>query len=346
MKMINPVAAVRAAALLSVAYCLADSAHAGEFDEADFTLRFPAALSRFSPYADVAAVGGASVGSPWPSSGNPAAIAWRREDASFRISPQFSDVSFDEGTSFRVFTESLSVDADSFGRFLLTAAQVRSNREATRDGLVYDFELDLGQIAWSLRPAAQWSVGASFRYSRSSSDFDLDSLRASATDDQTYLGAIGVMHAPRENLLVGAMVEYGVTHARTTSFDVFGLGIGDIASDDTIDQVVVRIGTSYEYMPRSTAYLDYHFGRFDGGAGELTIHRFLLGFEQRIVDWLFVRGGMSADSRGNVSPTAGIGVYPLPSLSIDLAYQDDYFPEVEREFGSARTLSLSLSLSL
>ena len=44
------------------------------FEEVDLSLRFPAALSRFSSYADVAAVGGASAGSKWGSSINPASI--------------------------------------------------------------------------------------------------------------------------------------------------------------------------------------------------------------------------------------------------------------------------------
>ena len=52
-------------------------AYADGFDEKDFSLRFPAALSRFSSYADVAATGGASAGSKWQSSVNPASIAWQ-----------------------------------------------------------------------------------------------------------------------------------------------------------------------------------------------------------------------------------------------------------------------------
>jgi hypothetical protein len=54
---------------------LAGPAVAGEFDHYDFSLRLPAALSRFSSYGDVAGTGGASAASPWSTSANPASAA-------------------------------------------------------------------------------------------------------------------------------------------------------------------------------------------------------------------------------------------------------------------------------
>jgi len=60
-------------------------AYADGLDNKDFSLRFPAALSRFSSYADVAATGGASAGSKWQSSVNPAATAWQSIPGSYHL---------------------------------------------------------------------------------------------------------------------------------------------------------------------------------------------------------------------------------------------------------------------
>ena len=106
-------------ALLIALACLENNAYADGFDDKDFSLRFPAALSRYSSYADVAATGGASAGSKWQSSVNPASTGWQSIPSRyhFTLSPQYSSIIFREGTILHVIAESVTKDFEEFGTF-------------------------------------------------------------------------------------------------------------------------------------------------------------------------------------------------------------------------------------
>jgi hypothetical protein len=76
-----------------------------KFQRFDFSLRFPAALSRVATYGDVAGVGGASAASRFQSSVNPAAAAWSLDrNGALRVSasPQATQVNFDRGQRFTI----------------------------------------------------------------------------------------------------------------------------------------------------------------------------------------------------------------------------------------------------
>jgi hypothetical protein len=123
-------------------------AYADGFDDKDFSLRFPAALSRFSSYADVAATGGASAGSKWQSSVNPASTACQRMPGGYQLSLnlQYSQIIFQEGTVLHVISESITKDFEKFGTFQVALAQVRSNNRATRQGIKFSYDMDYVQL--------------------------------------------------------------------------------------------------------------------------------------------------------------------------------------------------------
>src|SRR5262245_29281307 len=197
---------------------------ANDFEEFDFSLRFSAAISRFSPYADVAGAGGASAASKFQSSINPAGLAWEAlpGDARFTASPQFSTLRFSEGTALNVFVESLTAETGCCGRLLATVAQVRSHQAADRNGLDYGFDMDLGQFTWSRRFDPNWAVGAMFGYARSSTDFDAGPTPASHTRDETFSGRVGAHHLVSAGLHLGLVLDYAETPSTTDVFDVLG----------------------------------------------------------------------------------------------------------------------------
>ncbi len=76
---------------LLLALCLAaDVVWAVDLDDADFGLRFTAAITRFSRYPDVAGMGGASAGSRWPAGRNsgPSVSRWPWQTLSIALSPR------------------------------------------------------------------------------------------------------------------------------------------------------------------------------------------------------------------------------------------------------------------
>jgi hypothetical protein len=222
---------------------------------------------------------------------------------------------------------------------------VRSNTEDTRQGLDYEFRMDYAQLMWGKRVCDDLAVGGGLNFANSGTTFDLGPFEVSESRDETYGVRMGVLGRPAEKLLAGLVFDYSFTRSRTSIRDLFGLGIGDIRIRDTGHQFLVRPGVSYEYRKDSAVYLDYQMAHFVNGTGHLDANRFLMGVDHRVVDGFFVRGGSAVDAKGNVSWSCGVGIYPTDWLSIDLAYQNNMFPELAPEFARARTLVLSVSLS-
>jgi hypothetical protein len=152
------------------------AATARDLSQIDFSLRLPAALSRFSPYSDVAGVGGASAGSKYESSINPAATDWQNTLANpYSVSPQYSGILFDRGPNVNVFAEAFTWKTESFGSIQPAAAQLRSIGSTA--GPFTLLNADYGQIQWGIKPSENFAVGANFNYT----SFDTSSGAAGLT---------------------------------------------------------------------------------------------------------------------------------------------------------------------
>ncbi len=320
---------------------------AGDYDGKDLSLRIPATISRFASYGDVAGVGGASAGSKWSSSMNPASAAWRRipGDIHLSVSPQYSAIHFDEGGTWHVITEAVTWDAGRLGTFQPGMAQLRSGSHRTRQGYDLEMDLDYAQFQWGRHWGEKWALGGGINFASSETTASFGSTTISRSRGESYGFRIGALHQPVEKLLAGLVLDYAVSPSRTRMYDFMGLGIGTTTEKDTTHQFLVRPGVSYEYAKDSAVYVDYQFGTFFNHTGHLTANRLYLGVDHRIVDWLFVRGGTALDLRGNAAWTAGLGVYPCDRLSIDVAFQRDMFPELAPEFGRSWTFTLSVSIA-
>ena len=326
-------------------------AYAGGFDDKDFSLRFPAALSRFSSYADVAATGGASAGSKWPSSVNPASTAWKSLPGSYHLSlnPQYSTVMFQEGTVLHVISESVTKNFEQLGTLQISLAQVRSNEKAMQAPIPdykFSYDMNFAQVQWGKRFIDDFALGGSVNYSSAevTNTIGVDKYLDSSND--SYGFRAGVLYRIATNILGGIVLDYSQSPSTTTTYDIYGLGIGNATVKDTTKQYTLRVGPSYEYRKDSTVNSDYQYGSFENDSGKMDIHRIFAGIDHRIVDALFIRAGVSLDNHSNVSYTCGLGIYPLKQLSIDVGYQYDMFPEIKPEFGRSQLVSISIGLIL
>lgn len=159
----------------------------------------------------------------------------------------------------------------------------------------------------------------------------------------TYGGRIGMIWSPIRQLITGVVVDYARAPG-TTSYFVPDCSCF-VASKDTTKQFLIRPGLSYEYAERSSLYVDYQYGHFRNLTGSESTNWLFSGVEQLVVPWLYVRAGLAYDFHGNLKPTAGIGLSPFEALSIDIAYQNDMFPELHPEFGRSKLIAVSLSLA-
>lgn len=334
--------------LCSVCTLFTQSSFAGGFDGKDFSLRLPAALNRFSSYSDVAGTGGASAGSKWQTSINPAATAWQTMDGKLQLSlnPQYAAILFDQGTVLHVASESITKDIGRYGTAQLSFAQVHSNERPDRQGIHFGYEMNYVQLQWGRHLTENFAAGLNLNYSSAETTNKIDSMLLAKNTSDSYGIRSGLLYRVMPNLLTGLVVEYAYSPAKTDLYDLFASGTGDLVLYDHTRQFAVRSGPSYEYAKDSTVNLDYQYISLENSTGELSIHRFYAGIDHRVVDALFLRTGFVVDTHGNNSWTGGVGIYPLKLLGIDVGYQYNMFPEIQPEFGRAHLITLSLSLAL
>jgi hypothetical protein len=314
---------------------------------APFSLRLPAALGRFSPYADVAGVGNACAASKWSSSANPAAVAWLDWPAGkiAALIPQYSMIGFRQGPRLHVASEAASVDLGQWGRLQPAFAQVWANEGRTRQDMDFDFNLSRYQMNWGKKVSDDWALGAGFQYSRSRAFYDMGPIDISKSSSDAYGFTLGTLNRICGNLLGGAVVQYSFSRDRTTMYGIPQFEIPQTKSFETTHELTLRPGLSYEYAKDSMVLLDYQFGTYFNHEGGINVHRFFTGVDHRIFDWLFVRGGVAMDTRAHTGLTCGVGIYPCDAVTIDIGYQEDMFPEVRNEFGRSRTFTISLGVT-
>lgn len=319
-------------------------------EDYDFSLRFPAANTRFAPYADVAAVGGAQAASEWSSSLNPASAAWPHEGRTLNnaVSPQYSLLRFNEGTDLSVFSEAVVLDAGAWGVFLPAAAQVRSNHAPQSTGVGFQFDSDYFQLQWGKKVAKTWAIGAACSVSTSDTRLDFAKTEVARSRGESYGFRVGILHQALPTIRVGLVVDYGFAPSRTDVqvFDPATFKVQKVRSMDTTGQFLTRTGLTWEYSKGSTLNVDYQSGVFSNDTGKFRVHRFPIGIEHLVIkDILFIRAGTLIDSRGRSAVTGGLGVSLSTRASVDLAYQRDMFPEITPEFGSGKTYTVSVSIA-
>ncbi len=336
----------RAAAVLLAAGAVIsgpDASFAGDpYSDKDFTLRLPAAISRFATYGDVAGLGGASAGSKWSSSVNPASTAWIEDPPrNVVLGAQYTNVWFAHGMQFHVPAETATVNLGKFGYLTGSAAQIDTSRETMMNsGLDFHMAGDLGYLSWAKKFQNDWAAGFTFTYTKSVSRMFMGNFEVAKSNSDSYGIRGGILKQIVPSFLAGLVVDYGWSSDRTS------VAFPPARLEDSTRQLIVHPGISYEYMKNGTIYLDYEFGTFWNDTGRLNVHRILGGVEHGITDWLFLRAGTAIDPGvGAAAWTGGIGIYPTKWLSIDVAYQYDMFPELREEFGRSNTFNVSISIT-
>ncbi len=308
----------------------------------DFSLRLPAALSRFSPYSDVAGVGGASAGSQYQSSINPAATDWQpAEPYTVSASAQYSAILFDRGPTLHIADEAATLKLPDWGSLQPAAAQVRS--VGSTNGMFTLLDGNYGQVQWGDKLTDRLAVGLNVNYTALTTRAGFGGMTLATNDSQTYDVRAGILGSPLDHLFIGAVADYAASPSRTLLADASCACL--VRLDDTTGQVLGRAGMSFEYADKSSIYFDYQYGNNWNSTGGFSTNRVLSGIEHQIRPWLYARAGVAYDFRGVVSPTVGLGFYPSDASSIDIVFQSNMFPELVPEFGRSKLFGISASVT-
>ena len=318
-------------------------ANGRDLSAVDFSLRLPAALSKFSTYSDVAAVGGASAGSQYQSSINPAATDWQpAAPYTVALSPQYQGVVFQRGPTVHVGFEAVTLKLPQGGSIEPAVVQIRSDASTLSPFTLLDG--DYGQLQWGYRLADRLAVGLNINYTSLGTRVGAGGMTFANGQSDTLDFRGGILAGVADHLLAGLVVDYGRSPGTTNLTDP-ATGLCCVVFTDTTRQVLVRAGSTYEYAEKSSIYLDYQYADFWNSTGTFTTHRVFAGIEHQIRTWLYARAGIAYDARGGVSPTAGIGIYPTSNMSIDIGFQSDMFRELAPEFGSSKQFGISFAVT-
>lgn len=314
----------------------------GAFAPIDFSLRFPAALAKFSSYGDVAGFGGASAGSRYGSGVNPASLDWTPlPGAPFSVSPQVSRVRFDHGAALRIATVSGSYGSGAYGTFQPSYARVTNEGEMRGDFLLVDG--NVAQLQWGKKLDDQVAIGVNANHSTFKTRAGFGGQPAADSDSRSNSVRAGVLWAASQNLLAGLVVDYASGRAATSLLDPDCFCFNRF--DDSSRSATARLGLSYTYAPQSALYADYLVGRYRNDTAAMVSRTAMVGAEHLVLPWLYLRAGLAYELRGAWGKTFGIGITPSKNVSIDLALQRDMFPELHPEFGHSTLANLSISVA-
>lgn len=315
----------------------------GDLGESPFSLRFPAAFSHYSPFADVAAKGGASAASPFGSSFNLAGIAWSfaPEEFDYLASANYGFLAFDSGTELHLNTQTLAFDVAEIGVFRFALVEFESDRGFLRDAATgYDFELLGSRLDWSKR-LGDYGVGAGLGYTSAETLFSRGRLRLSDSERDNLTGRLSIQRQWWERWLIGASADIGGGETEVLRESAPRVGVRSFESSH---QWNVQTGVAYQITPKAAAHLDYRIAHLAHEAAELDIHRWSFGTDIPVGDRLMLRTGVATDQWGHVGFSSGVAFFPKRGTTLNLAFQDGMTPELDREFGNSRLFNFSVSV--
>lgn len=313
-----------------------------DLQQSPFSLRFPATFSHFSPFADVAAKGGAATASPFGSSPTLTGIAWgfQPEAFDYQASLNYDFLTFDSGTDLHLATQTLAFDAGELGIFRVALIEFQSADGQTRLSPVeYDFELLGTRLDWS-KKFGDYGIGAGLGFTHAETRFSTPALRVSDSEKDNWTFRLGGQRQLGERWLIAAMADYG--NGSTDGVQGVAPGLKRYFVEDS-EQWVVQTGLAFLITPQAVAHLDYQYGWFGNETEDLQMHRWSAGTDIPLSSWFLLRAGASTDQYGNLGWSGGFAVLPRKGTSINLAYQNGMMPELDREFGKAQMFNLSLS---
>lgn len=325
--------------LSRTAVARADTGYEGD----DLSVRLASAFVRFT---DVSTMGGETAANRWSPAINPASLAWTDHDDERRgvvLSAYGSRISFDTGVRIDLLGESGLVDTRRYGTAHLALSQLRSNDRRDRNGLDFDYRTDTAQVQWGRRWGS-FGGGATFNYASSEVTQSAAGIAMRHSTSDTYRTRVGALYEPVCDWLIGAVGEYSWSPFRYDAQVPTPLGLLPVSGEDVQRQRIGRVGVSYEYREYCTLSTDYQLDQVWNDRGTLTTHRWNVGVQHNVAQFLFLRAGATIDAHGNAGFLAGVSAALGRSVVLEFGWQYDSLPELSPDFGRSNTLQLALSV--
>ncbi len=209
----------------------------------------------------------------------------------------------------------------------------------TRQGQDFDLRTNAATLRYSRHIAPNWSIGGAIKLLRNHTALADPAIKIGSNVTKAEY-TLGVLGSPVANWTTGLFVTQAPAWIDTKITD----GGGSQKSRSTTLLTRVRGGIGWHPLPDMGIYADLQYLRVHSKDDSANFMRVMLMGEKSIAPTLPFRLGLTVDSAGQVTPTAGIGVYDVfKGINVDLYYSYNAFPEIRREVGRTNYWMLVLS---
>jgi hypothetical protein len=338
-------------AIAALVLLVAPAAVAGELEEAPFGLRLGLATDRASSFTDVVGLA-ASAAYPYASSVNPAAgDFFRIPPYDYRVVGTLTGnyVAFEDSGWVTAGAGSITYRVPSAGTIIMSYTRLDSHDARSRQGDRFVLRSDDVAVRYSDRFGDGIAVGGGIRLSRSSLGYSsrLEGFPVDTdTDSKGFEIQAGALAPIGREWLVGLSAAAGWNDADTEGEVAVPAPFGPlpIAFNDFTRSKNIRAGLGWRPSESLGFYGDVQYLELRIDEEAVDSVRGFAGVEYLPITAIALRLGASADSHGEVTAHAGLGVYPWKFAQFELAYVYNAFPELRREFGRAHLFSASFAL--
>lgn len=209
----------------------------------------------------------------------------------------------------------------------------------TRQGQDFDLRTNAATLRYSRHIAPNWSIGGAIKLLHNHTALADPAVKIGSNVTKAEY-TLGVLGSPAPNWTTGLFVTLAPAWIDTNITD--GSGSQKIHSTTLLTRV--RGGIGWRPLPDMGMYADLQYLRIHSKDDSANFMRVMLMSEKSIAPTLPFRLGLTVDSAGQVTPTAGIGVYDVfKGINVDLYYSYNAYPEIRREVGRTNYGMLVLS---
>lgn len=333
---------------------LAAGAAADTTDE-DFLFRLAFSLDRASNYASTAGIQ-ASVAYPRGSSVNPAADDLVSPDDSPVVATLTNLHAWsDSGAWLTTTAGTANITVPDAGTFSFAYARTDTIDDSGNQSFEHSLKSNEFFAGYSKQLSPDLAIGFQVRFTDAeiTNQATVPELPTAAggeaqseLEEWSFSGGIHVRLNDQWSAGLAGGFAFGSVATEVVSLGAFpppGTKLKEV--DDDVRSHAVRAGLGWKVNDQLAIYGDAVFLHIETNReGSADQGRFALGVELEPLEALMVRSGVLVDTDEQVTFSAGLGLYMIPNLPIDIGYQYNAAPEVREEFGRFHLLTISFVL--
>lgn len=342
--------------VISLAILLPASAKAGDIQDEPYALRLLSALNRSSNFAKTLGLQ-AALARRGGSSSNPAIRAARGEDAC-RATLSSVHVVAEEGAWFAAEYSGLDFGLGDLGSASVAYARTDTlSGDARTRGIDYSLRSNEFYARYAIPAGSDLDLGFELRFITADVEEETDEAPVPVRLETEVLGpefTIGIRHSLTDEWAVGVTACVGIERTGTNAYNRepvplpsppgAALPAGTRLDYERDHLLLIDLRTGVGWTPAADWWtgIDIQYLHMElESLGSIDLGRAFAGVQFDASSDVAISLGVSGDTSGNLTGSAGVAVRISKTVALDLSYQFNAFPEVKQDYGRLHQLAMS-----